>query len=309
MPDEVRLSWWARLWHQPVRAERLALTRILLALALITDQLVQFLPLLDDLYGPRGVAPAGLHDGSLLSIGRLSAVWFHTDDMTVVTTLFWVRVGLAGLLLVGLQTRLVNVLLWVLNFTLVYRSPALINGADYTLMAGLFLLMFAPSGAALSVDRILKVRRARRCGQVPAVPLVEPWSLRLLQLQLMVIYVTTGLAKLIRGPEPFVGTWWDGTSLHYVLNDTTMGRWSFAQLPMPLWLTVVGTYIAVWWETLFPLLVLWRPIRRWTLWFGVVFHLSIYLVLEVGWFSFYTLTLYGVWVPDSFWDRSRPPAV
>ena len=79
-----------------------------------------------------------------------------------------------------------------------------------------------------------------------------------------------------------------------------------ALIGVPLAYFVWTFFVAVWWETLFPLLVLWRPIRRWTLWFGVVFHLTIYLVLEVGWFSFYTLTLYGVWVPDSFWDRSRP---
>src|SRR5213080_4832916 len=96
-----RLSWWARFWHQPVRGERLALMRILLALALITDQLIQFLPHLNDLYGPGGVAPAGLYDEQSLGIWRISAAWFHTDDMAVVAALFWVRIGLAGLLLVG----------------------------------------------------------------------------------------------------------------------------------------------------------------------------------------------------------------
>jgi len=88
-----------------------------------------------------------------------------------------------------------------------------------------------------------------------------------------------------------------------------MGRRSYVQLPLPLWLTMIGTYLSVWWETLFPVLVLWPRTRKWTLWFGILFHIGIYLTLEVGWFGFYTLALYGVWVPDSFWERwSRPTA-
>jgi hypothetical protein len=82
-----------------------------------------------------------------------------------------------------------------------------------------------------------------------------------------------------------------------------MGRWSYAQLPLPLWMTAPLTYLSVGWETLFPLLVICRWTRRWTLWFGVLFHVGIYLTIEVGWFSFYTLSLYGVWIPGEFWDR------
>jgi hypothetical protein len=56
------LSAWSSFWHTPVRAERLALTRILVGVALLTDQLFQYLPNLEEFFGPTGVAPAGLHD-------------------------------------------------------------------------------------------------------------------------------------------------------------------------------------------------------------------------------------------------------
>ncbi len=120
------------------------------------------------------------------------------------------------------------------------------------------------------------------------------------------IYLATGLAKL-RGDGwgTFRGTWWDGTSIHYVLNFATRARWSFAQLPLPLWVTRAMTFTSVWWEVLFPVLVLFRPTRRWALWFGVPFHLGIWTTIEVGWFSFYTLSFYGAWVPGEFWDRWR----
>ena len=66
------------------------------------------------------------------------------------------------------------------------------------------------------------------------------------------------------------------------------------------------TYVSLWWEVLFPLLVLYRRTRFPALLFGLLFHLGIWLTIEVGWFSFYIMSFYAVWVPDSFWERRFP---
>jgi len=298
------LTRWQRFWHEPVRAERLAVTRILVAIALLTDQLFQFWPHLATFYGPEGVAPAGVHDEWLLQNWRWTILVFNTDDLTVVIGLFWLRVALTVAFLVGWHTRVVSVALWYMTMCFINRNPALRNGAEDVLMVGLFLMMFAPSGRAFSLDRLRELRRHGPRVQQP--PLTPAWPVRLIQIQVCMIYLTTGLAKLLRnfdGTNWFEGTWWDGSSLHYVLNDTTMSRWSYAQFPVPFWMTAILTYASVWWETLFTPLVMFRWTRKWTLWFGVLFHLGIYFTIEVGWFSFYTLALYGVWIPGEFWDR------
>jgi uncharacterized membrane protein YphA (DoxX/SURF4 family) len=135
--------------------------------------------------------------------------------------------------------------------------------------------------------------------------MVSPaWPVRVLQLQLCTIYCTSGLAKLA-GEGWFQGSWWDGTSIHYALNYLTMSRYSYVSFPVPFWLTALATYVTVWWEALFPLLVLWRRTRPWALAYGVVLHLGIWLTLAIGWFGFYTLSLYGVWVPDGIWERRQ----
>ena len=59
----------------------------------------------------------------------------------------------------------------------------------------------------------------------------------------------------------------------------------------------------MWFEILFTFLMLNRWTRAPALWFGILFHLGIWVMIEVGWFSFYTIALYGVWVPDWFWRR------
>ncbi len=302
MTPNPQLSWWARFWHEPVRAERVALMRILLALALLTDQLFQLLPNLQEFYGATGVAPEGLHDAYQLRHWHWTVLLFNTDQMAIVATLFALWVAATALLLVGWHSRLMSVLVWFLTLCFINRNPNITNGGDDALQVGLFLLMLGPSGYALSVD----AWQARRAGK-PLPDVTPPWPVRVLQIQLCMIYLTTGLVKL-EGTGFLEGTWWDGTSVHYVLNYVTMSRWSYAQLPVPLWITAVLTYTSVWWETLFPLLVLNRWTRTPALLFGLLFHLGIWLTIEVGWFSFYMFPFYAVWVSDRFWIRRAAQA-
>jgi uncharacterized membrane protein YphA (DoxX/SURF4 family) len=305
--EPARLSTWTRFWHEPLRGERLALMRILLGVALLTDQLFQYFPNLMEFFGPDGVAPQGLHDVFQLRHWRWTVLPFNQDSPAVLYPVFWVWVAVTAAWTLGFFTRTANVLVWLLTLAWINRNPNILNGGDDTLQVGIFLLLLSPCGQALSVDAWL----ARRRG-LPLSPWVPAWPVRLLQIQLCLIYLSTGLVKLRgEGLDPVTGwptgTWWDGSSIHYVLNYVTMSRWSFAQLPLPFWVTAAMSYGSVWWETLFPLLVLNRWTRRWALWFGLCFHLGIWLTIEVGWFSFYTMAFYGVWVPERFWARFDPP--
>lgn len=302
--SEPTVSAWTRFWHEPVRAEGLALMRILLGLALLTDQLVQLRPNLEEFFGATGVAYQGLHDASQLRGWHWTVLVFNHDSPAVLYPFFWTWVGLTVAWTLGVCTRLTNVLVWFVTMCWVNRNPNILNGGDDMMQVGLFLLMLSPSGKAWSVDAWLFRSGARE---------VAPWSIRILQIQLCVIYLTTGVTKLVGEgiqdgwlPE---GTWWDGTSIHYVLNYPGMSRWSYARLPVPLWLTAPLTYLTVWWETLFPVLVLSPRVRPYALWFGVLFHVGIFAMTEVGWFSFYTLAFYAVWVPNRFWARNSSPRV
>jgi hypothetical protein len=306
-------SWWTRFWHAPVRAEPLACFRILLGAAMLADQLLQLLPRLDEFFCATGVAPTGLHDWYAVKNFRWTIWLFNHDQPSVVYSWFAIWVAVTLTWTIGFFTRLSNVAVWFMTMCFVNRNPNILNGGDDTMQVGIFLVLLSPCGRALSVDAWLARRRGKLA---PGPAYVYPWSLRLMQIQLCVIYASTGLVK-VKGecdcPDPwwdvttikFAGTWWDGTSIHNVLNYVTMSRWSFAQLPLPFWLTRLMTYTCVWWEVLFTPLVLHRWTRKWTLWFGVAFHLGIWFTIEVGWFSFYTLAYYGAWIPGEFWDR-RP---
>src|SRR5262245_63044917 len=119
MTDYSNWTWWQRFWHEPVRAERLAITRIFLGLALLTDQLIQYLPHFAMFYGPEGVAPAGVHDEWLLSQWRWTILIFNTDNLLIVGILFWLRVAITVAFLVGWHTRIMTVLLYFLTMAFI----------------------------------------------------------------------------------------------------------------------------------------------------------------------------------------------
>lgn len=288
-------SDWSYFWHRPLRAESLALVRICLGLAMLTDLLFQHLPNLGFFYGPEGVAPAGINDDYLASRWRWTILLFHTDDMTVLYAVFAVWALSVFGMMIGWQTRLMTIVAWFLTLCFLNRNPNLKNGGDDTMQVVLFLLMFFPSGQVFSLDAWLRQRRG-----LPVNRWISPWPLRLLQMQLCVIYLTTGIAKL-RGD-----TWVDGSSLFNALNDIGMTRWSYVQLPLPYWLTAGLTWGTIVWECGFVFLVLWRRTRLLALLAGIGLHIGIYLSIEVGWFSFYTLAMYPAWIPASWWENHLP---
>ena len=301
-------SFWVRFWHQPVRAERLACMRIALALALLTGQLFEYLPNLGEFFGPNSVAPAGLYSSGQLAGWRLSPFFFDTDNPYIIDTAFGLWVAVTLLFLVGWRTRWTNVALWLLTRCFLERNPALKNGGDDLVQLGVFLLLLTPCGRALSLD----AWRLRRKGLLSGPAWVAPWSLRLIQIHVCLIYCTTGLIKLkgetwmMQGlpmTEWLQGTWWNGSSVYYVYNHIYFNRFSYAQLQIPYWITAIQTYTSVWFETLFPVMMLHRWTRRLWLTFGVLFHIGIYLTIEVGWFGFYMMSFYLVWTPDRFWSR------
>ncbi len=287
------IDWWGNYWHAPVASERLAFVRIATGVALLTDQLIQYLPYLGYLFGPGGMGAEGLNDRWMVANWRWTVLFFSTDDMFVISTCFglWVLSALA--LTVGFHTRWAAFAAWLLTYCFYARNSNVKNGGDDIAQLLLFLLMFVPSNRALAWD----------CRKRGSAQTIEPWGVRLLQIQLCMMYTATGLAKLKGGLH---GTWLAGTSLHYVINDFSLARWSYAQFPVPIWVSAPSGYLALAWECLFLPLVVLRKTRRFALWFGVAFHVAIFLSLEVGWFSVYSLCLYPAWFSDGWVARTWP---
>jgi hypothetical protein len=167
--------------------------------------------------------------------------------------------------------------------------------------------MIGPSGATLSVDRLIARWWARKKG-LPE-PEVEPsvsanFALRLMQIHFCIIYLASGLSKL-QG-----NAWWAGTAVW-----GTMSNYAFAPMNWPLYvdflklmcssrflwelIMTVGTYGTLALEISFPFLI-WRPKLRWLMiCLSVAMHTGIGIIMGLTTFSLMMLCLVLAFVPAS----------
>jgi len=296
-----RWSWWT----EPVRAERLAALRIGFALVLLVDVLVQYLPHYADFFG------AGSLGSPEVFAGRSQGHWHWSalrgiEDSRLFLPVLLAWAGSAVWLLVGWQPRWAALVAWILSISILNLNYYLHNGGDRIRNIVLFYLILTPCGAVWSLDSFFRRRKARPAPLIThhssliTPVLISPWALRLLFIQMALIYFLNGFYKLV-GPG-----WRAGETLQYVMGNVQWARWSFAQLPLPYPCIQALTWLVLFWELLFPLLVAMRPFRTLTLWVGVLLHIGLAVSLQLGLFSFYMLCLYLPLVPWEKWtDRKK----
>lgn len=139
-----------------------------------------------------------------------------------INALFWFALFSSLLLTFGLFTRTNSVVVYLCLTSIQQRNLYILHGGDSFLRLAGFFLIFAPAGAALSLDRLIRVRR----GKEP--PNIQPrslWAQRMIQLQLSLLYLTTFLLKIKGAP------WLQGTALFYVYHIDELKRF-----PVPGWL-------------------------------------------------------------------------
>lgn len=261
-------SLWNDFWFRPTPTSTLALVRIAYALvlllwcALISFDLFAF-------FSGSGILPEALNRPYAWSLLEV----FPSDSAVLI--LFGVLVVAACCLLVGFHTRLAAVVAFVALVSFERRNVLALNAADILLRLFGFYLALAPAGVALSVDRW---RRAR--DQFWEFPLRAPWALRLMQIQISVLYLFTVWLKL-RGE-----TWNDGTAVSYSLRITEIARFE-----VPAWIAQsalvsnLATYGTLAIETALALLIWNRRARPWVIAAGVALHLSVLSAIMVGLFS------------------------
>jgi hypothetical protein len=275
-----RWPWWT----DAIRAERLAALRIGVASVLLLDILVTYLPRASLFFGADSLRSAHGFEDSRTGFPWSLAGYLDDPRLPTIGVSFWAAVSV--LLLIGAASRLSACVAWVLSQVFFNLNPYVHNAGDTVRTIILFYLVLSPCGAAWSVDRWLRRSRSSRT----ATTFIHPWPVRLLMVQLVVIYFFNGAYKFM-GPQ-----WRAGTTLHYVLADLSIARFSYAQLAAPFWLTQLLTWTVLAWELVFPLLVVLRPTRMPALLMGVFMHLGIGLTMELGLFAPYMLCMYLPWV-------------
>ena len=273
------LSTWRRFWFRPEPAYSLGLIRIAFA-TLVVAWTVSLLPDLSDLFGANGVLPEGPREPYVWSVFEQ---W--QDDRALL--IGWVLLLLSALAMtVGWHSRLASIAVCALVLSFQHRDPSVFNSGDNLIRIEALFLALAPSGAALSLDQ------RSRTGVFWSAQMRAPWAIRLMQLQLSIVYLSSVRWK-ISGT-----TWPEGTAVSYALRLRDM-----LIMPVPQWfignpfLINVATWGALAVELSLGVLVWNRRLRLWVLLAGVLMHTSIMLTIAVGYFTPAMFVLYLVFVP------------
>jgi hypothetical protein len=271
----------------------------------------------------------GVHPSQPLAHGQpLWSIWYHVTD----PRWMWVTHGciLAAMFLftIGFCTRVTSVLTWLGMLCYTQRAPTSLFGMDTIMNVVVLYLMIGPSGAALSVDRLIArywaTYRALR-NHLPVPKLLRPApqvsanvALRLLQIHVCIIYVASGLSKL-QGPAWWSGVAVWGTMVNYEFSPMRLQiyTWFLQLISEYRWLwelvTTGGSYFTLIFEIGFPFLV-WIPSLRWTMVLAaVLLHTGIALCMGLVTFSLMMLVAVSVFLPaaavrEFLWRLGRGPA-
>ena len=292
-PEPAAESWgcawlrsWNEFWFTPADPLPLAVVRIATGLLLAWSCCV-WLRDPDAFFGPGGWLPA--HEVWRMNDQPWQWSWFFAaSSPTAVRALIGITLVAAVLLTVGLATRLAAVVALAGLVSMANRAPLNVFGFDDTLGLLLIPLVVGPAGGCLSLDH--------RFGLTSATPSVgAAIALRLLQVQLCVVYFFSGCGKM------FGASWWEGTALWGAVANVqyrTLDLTGLARHPLVTNALTLGT---LFWEVAYPAIVWPRLTRRLALAMAVVVHLGIGLAMGMLEFGLAMITANLAFVPAATW--------
>lgn len=251
---------WNRFWFEPSDPTILGLMRVLVGLLALYFA-ASYTPDLGRLLAGDGMLPPAtvqeFVNGPGSSGWQRFSYFMYTGNVGAVWAAHVVGLLVLVLFTVGLFSRVTGVLALIVTLAYVHRAPMITGLFEPVLTMLVAYLALAPSGAALSVDRWLGIRRA----------LVDPeerpaprWSatiaLRLMQVHLVVIYVAMATAKL------WGDTWLDGMAVWWLSAEPESRIVDLTQtLGRHPWLTDAWAHVVLLHELLFGALI-WPRLTR-----------------------------------------------
>lgn len=150
---------------------------------------------------------------------------------------------------------------WFLVNTFYAHNSIFYSGGDVVIRNFLLLGLLTRWGEAYSLDSWRRRKQAHLagCAEIPPLRQIPVWPLRLMMLQLTIIYCATGVQKS--------GIFWlDGTALFYALSLDHYYRHpvqiTVATYLQMLWVLPVATWLVKVWETAFPLALIGVALRK-----------------------------------------------
>ncbi len=290
---------WSAFWFTAEPAYTLGLVRIGFGLLTVVWALTLF-PDLSRVFGDQGAAPVYAPRDFQWSIFGL---WSGETALRVGWALL---LAAAIALMIGWHSRIAAIVVFVLIYSFNRRVAVIVNAGDTIIILIALVLALSCCGAALSLDQ------RRRTGSFWSAQTSARWPVRLLQVQMTLIYLVAVQAKLSNK------SWDDGSASFYAWR--TDGKWALLEAPQWLASNAVLVNMATWGTLVIELalaILVWnRRLRPWVLAVGVVMHVTMMVTLNVAYFSLAMFVLYLAFIPpetvqqlpERLRNRRREPA-
>ena len=270
---------WDKFFFEERPTEGLALFRIIW-MGLIFGYFLIDLGNVTDFYGPHAVVS--------LETVRQEFPFLHANIFHLFRPSYevvYLILGVYGISLLfsiaGLFTRASLIVAFICMTSLHQRNIWLLSSSELLMRTITLLLIVSPCGHSLSLDSFLG-RFFVSFKQKTTWPV---WALRLIQIQVSVIYLWTFWHKL-KGE-----TWIDGTAVYYA---TRLEHLTNSSIPWVLDSTFILSLLT--WSTLFVefslgALVWVKAFRKPVIIMGIIFHLGIEYVMSIPFFELFMISL------------------
>jgi hypothetical protein len=293
------MSWrdlqaaWNRFFFEPKSPKPMAIFRLEIGLLVLCNQLL-IAPDLYTWYGEKGVL-ARQTAKMLSGGGGLNLFDYLPASDSSVLALFLLSVLAAITLAAGFFTRTSALLVFLTLTTFNHRDTLIINSGDSILRLAAFFLTFSRAGDVYSLDRKLALRQGKK--RDPFKP-SAPWVMRLLQVQLCLIYLYTFCWKAMGS------MWLDGTALYYTSRLQEFWRFHTPYIFEHLWTIKLWTWGTLVVEFALGTLLWIKELRYPILLAGVLLHLGIDYSMNIPLFGQIMMSAYILFVDPADIDRA-----
>ncbi len=302
-------SWWSAIERgftnfvaAPATARPLAALRIGLSAVLIVQALAIAASVID-LFGPtHGIVQWTLTETAIVP-GMPRMRWLvemlaplGVGEAACLRIVFILYVSGLSALLMGWHSRLAAVVAWFAHLSLMMSDRTPLYGVDDFAHIALFYCVWMPVGHAWSLDVL--------AGRVSAAPsFAARLSLRVLQIHLCVVYLTSGIEKAMAPPYQ----WWDGELIWMTAMSPDYGKFPMEWLAGVPWLPTIAGIGALFIELAYAFLIWPQRTRRLMAGSTVLLHLGIAVFMGLWSFGAVMIVLTAsAWLvsPERF-DESR----
>lgn len=273
------INSWNKFFFEERPTEGLAVFRIIW-MGLIFCYYLLDLNNVNDFYGPH----------ALISLSTVKEQFpfahaniFHLFQASYEVT--YAIVAAYGVALVfsifGLFTRSSLIVALICMVSLHQRNIWLLSSSEVLMRSITLLLIVSPCGHTLSLDSVL----GRYFPSLKKPRTWPVWALRLIQIQISVVYIWTVWHKL-KGE-----TWFDGSAVYYATRLEAMTNFTVPFImdsPFMLRLATWGTLVI---ELSLGILVWFKEFRRPVIIAGIFFHLGIEYLMSIPFFELYMIAL------------------